>query len=91
MEDRDYYKQQAIISTTETIEEMEEVLNALRELKTAIEAENLSAIKTASSDIADHISTAYGEHLRFDVPGTWGFTNELEIEAEESKEQKLAA
>jgi hypothetical protein len=82
MEDRDYCKEKAIETITKTIDEMEEVLNALRELKTAVLTENLPAINVANNTISDHISTGYGEHLRFDVPTTWGFTNELELEAE---------
>jgi hypothetical protein len=84
--DRDYFKRTAVASIAESIDEFEEVLTALRELKTAIETENLRAIKDSKETLAGYTSTAYGEHLRFELPQTYDFISELEFEAESKKD-----
>jgi hypothetical protein len=86
MTEKEEAKQDAINSIGKSIVELEEMVSTLVELREAVKNEHLGEIKSTWSDVLDHVSSAYGEHLRFDVPNIWNFTEELRFEAEAAEE-----
>ena len=82
MSDREYAKERAITGLQKSLNEADDVLDALRDALKAVTLEDLAALRDASNRLNDHIS-GDGRKLYFAPPDIWGFLEELECEVAE--------